>query len=81
VVEGAPNGLFWVSYEDALIRFGFDLIRLKPFYISIASNFAKSPGTADLHKIIWEKPVIGWYKMNVDAAYFDDGSLLHSEIL
>src|SRR3954471_19000036 len=28
--------LFWVSYEDAFIRFGFELISLKLFHISVA---------------------------------------------
>ena len=42
VIEGVPNSLFWVSYEDALLRFGFELIRLKPFDISVATpNFKK----------------------------------------
>ena len=30
-----PIVSFWVSYEDALLRFGFELIRLKLFHISI----------------------------------------------
>ena len=34
MIEGVPNSFFWVSYEDALLRFGFELIRLKPFDIS-----------------------------------------------
>ena len=42
VIEGVPNIFFCVSYEDALLRFGFELIRLKLFHISIAtSNFKK----------------------------------------
>ena len=42
MVEGIPSSFFQVSYEDALLRFGFELIRLKPFDISIASpNFKK----------------------------------------
>src|SRR3989337_3279837 len=42
VIEGVPNSFFWLSYEDALLRFGFELIRLKLFHISIAtSNFKK----------------------------------------
>ena len=40
VVEGVPNCFLRVSYEDALLRFRFELIRLKPFDISITSpNF------------------------------------------
>ena len=40
MIEGIPNGLFRVSYEDTLLRFGFELIRLKPLDISVASpNF------------------------------------------
>ena len=40
--EGVPNFFLMVSYEDALLRFGFELIRLKLFHISIAtSNFKK----------------------------------------
>src|SRR6266536_6573444 len=31
VIEGVPNSFLWVSYEDALLRFGFELIRLKLF--------------------------------------------------
>ena len=31
VVEGIPNGFFRVSYEYALLRFGFELIKLKTF--------------------------------------------------
>src|SRR5215216_6992881 len=42
VVEGVPNCFLRVSYEDALLRFGFELIRLKPFDRSVAtSNFKK----------------------------------------
>ena len=40
VIEGVPNSFLWVFYEDALLRFGFELIRLKLFHISIAApNF------------------------------------------
>ena len=40
VIEGVPNSFLWVSYEDALLRFGFELIRLK--LISITTpNFKK----------------------------------------
>src|SRR3954465_4199711 len=35
VIEGVPNSLLWVSYEDIFLRFGFELIRMKPFHISI----------------------------------------------
>ena len=31
MIEGVPNSLLWVSYEDTFIRFGFELIRLKNF--------------------------------------------------
>src|SRR3954464_11350024 len=42
VIEGVPNCLLWVSYEDTFLRFGFELIRLKLFHISIAApNFKK----------------------------------------
>ena len=42
MIEGIPNDFFRVSYEDALLRFGFEFIRLKLFNISIASaNFKK----------------------------------------
>src|SRR3954463_15043600 len=42
VVEGVPNCFLRVSYEDALLRFGFELIRLKPFDINVATpNFKK----------------------------------------
>ena len=42
VIEGVPNSFLWVFYEDALLRFRFKLIRLKPFHISIATpNFKK----------------------------------------
>ena len=37
VIEGVPNSFLWVFYEDALLRFGFELIRLKLFRISIAA--------------------------------------------
>ena len=41
-MEGAPICILRVSYEDALLRFGFELIRLKPFDISVATpNFKK----------------------------------------
>src|SRR3989337_1233308 len=36
-IEGIPNRLFWVSYEDAFFRFGFKLFQLKPFDVSIAA--------------------------------------------
>ena len=40
MMEGAPNSFFWVSYEDTFLRFGFELIRLKLFHISITTpNF------------------------------------------
>ena len=35
VIEGVPNNFLWVSYEDALLRFGFELIRLKLFHITL----------------------------------------------
>src|SRR5215216_5493450 len=42
VIEGVPISFFWVSYEDLLLRFGFELIMLKFFHISIAvPNFKK----------------------------------------
>ena len=42
VVEGVPNSFLRVSYEDGLLRFGFELIRLKPFDISVTTpNFKK----------------------------------------
>ena len=42
MIEGVPNSFFWVSYEDALLHFGFELIRLKLFRITIAApNFKK----------------------------------------
>ena len=42
MVEGVPNCFLRVSYEDALHRFGFELIRLKLFHTSIATpNFKK----------------------------------------
>src|SRR3954464_12497602 len=42
VIEGVPNSLLWVSYEDTFLRFGFELIMLKLFHISIATpNFKK----------------------------------------
>ena len=43
MVEGVPNSFFWVSYEDALLRFGFELIKLKLFHISIATPNFKKP--------------------------------------
>ena len=42
VIEGVPNSFLWVSYEDTFLRFGFELIRMKLFLISIATpNFKK----------------------------------------
>ena len=42
VIEGVPNSLLWVSYEDIFLRFGFELIRMKLFHISITTpNFKK----------------------------------------
>src|SRR5215216_338511 len=42
VVEGVPNSFLRVSYEDALLRFKFELIRQKPFDISVTTpNFKK----------------------------------------
>ena len=42
VIEGVPNSFLWVSYEDTFLRFGFELIRLKLFHLSIAApNFKK----------------------------------------
>ena len=42
MIEGVPNCFLRVSYEDALLGFGFELIRLKSFDISVASpNFKK----------------------------------------
>ena len=37
VIEGVPNSLLWVSYEGTFLGFGFELIRLKLFHISIAA--------------------------------------------
>jgi hypothetical protein len=36
-MEGVPNCFIRVSYEDALLGFGFELIRLNPFDISVAT--------------------------------------------
>ena len=33
MIEGVPNSFLWVFYEDALLRFGFELIKLKTFFI------------------------------------------------
>ena len=42
MIEGVPNSLLWVSYANTFLRFGFELIRLKLFHISIAApNFKK----------------------------------------
>src|SRR3954470_4874542 len=43
VIEGIPNCLLWVSYEDTFLRFRFELIRMKLFFhIGIATpNFKK----------------------------------------
>ena len=42
VIEGVPHNFLWVFYEDTLLRFGFELIRLKLFHRSIATlNFKK----------------------------------------
>ena len=42
MVEGVTNCFLRVSYEELLLRFRFELIRLKPFDISVASpNFKK----------------------------------------
>ena len=38
MIEGVPNSLLWVSYEDTFLQFGFELIRLKLFHISIAAQ-------------------------------------------
>ena len=41
-MEGVPNRYFWLTYEDALLRLGFELIKTKLFHISIAiPNFKK----------------------------------------
>ena len=37
MIEGVPNNFFSVSFEDTFLQFGFELIRLKLFYISIAA--------------------------------------------
>ena len=42
MIEGVPNSLLWVSYEDIFLRFGFELIRMKLLNISITiPNFKK----------------------------------------
>ena len=42
VIEGVSNSFLWISYEDALLRFEFELIRIKKIHISIATpNFKK----------------------------------------
>ena len=50
---------FWVSYEDIFLRFGFELIRMKLFHISIATpNFKK--------RQLWflAKPQFIWCRLN-----------------
>ena len=37
MIEGVSNSFLWISYEDTFLRFGFELIRLKLFHISIAT--------------------------------------------
>ena len=50
MIEGVPNSYLWVFYEDALLRFGFELIRLKLFYISIATPNFKNDNLGFLPK-------------------------------
>src|SRR3954471_5208962 len=74
VIEGVPNSLLWVSYEDIFLRFGFELIRMKLFHISITiPNFKK--------RQLWflAKPQfrlchlngLRWCPFNVNAAVFN----------
>ena len=42
--------MFWVSYEDVFIRFGFELIRMKLFHISfVAPNFKETTAYVSLN--------------------------------
>ena len=60
MIVGVPNSYLWVFYEDALLRFGFELIRLKTFFhISIATlNFKKRQ-----LRFLAKREVI-WYRVN-----------------
>ena len=44
MIEGVPNIFFWVYYEDALLRFGFEIGKLKLFHISIATQILRNDG-------------------------------------
>ena len=39
VIEGVPNSYFWVSYEDALLRSGFELIDTSILHHAFISIF------------------------------------------
>ena len=42
MIEGVSNSLLWISYEDTFLRFGFELIRLKLFHISINPKLSET---------------------------------------
>ena len=44
MIEGVPNIFFWVSYEDALLLLGLELIKMKLFHISIATPNLRNDG-------------------------------------
>ena len=76
MIEGVPNSSLWVSYEDIFLRFGFELIRLKLFHISIATpNFKKQQlGFLTNHSSY------GVVSMDLDGALFNVNAVVLSPI-
>ena len=67
MIEGVPNSFLWVFYEDTLLRFGFELIRLKLFHISITVPTLRNDNLGFLPN----HSSYGVVSMNLDGALFN----------
>ena len=67
MIEGVPNSFFWVSYEDAFLRFGFELIRLKLFHISTQPQTLRN----DILGYLPNHSLYGVVSMDLDGALFN----------
>ena len=67
MIDGVPNCLFGVSYEDTFLIFGFELIRLKPFDISVATQTLRN----DSLGFLTNHSSYGVVSMDLDGALFN----------
>ena len=67
MIEGVPNSFLWVSYENAFLRFGFELMRLKIFHISITAQTLRN----DSLGFLLNHSSYGVVSIDLDGALFN----------